>query len=105
MLLKLKKLIDLGLSDKNFDCMKDSADVNKLAYIQASTNVSVQQIRLSDNYTYLMTMTTRAWRGCSIRSLVSSEQLIFQATNSKEKFQYPFGMWWNVLYLKIITVE
>ena len=101
MFLKLKKLT--GLSDKNLDCMK-VVDVNKLAYKQASTDLSIQQFRLSDNYTYSMTM-TKAWRGCSIRSLVSSEQLIFQATNSKERFQYPFGTQLNVLYLKMITVD
>lgn len=39
--------------------MKVSVDVNRLAYIQASTDFSVQQIRLSDNYTYLMTMTNK----------------------------------------------
>ncbi|WJZ99706.1 hypothetical protein VitviT2T_018126 [Vitis vinifera] len=66
MFLKLKKLT--GLSDKNLDCMKVAVDVNKLTYKQASTDLSIQQFRLSDNYTYSMTM-TKAWRGCSIRSL------------------------------------
>ena len=102
MFLKLKKLT--GLSDKNLDCMKVAVDVNKLTYKQASTDLSIQQFRLSDNYTYSMTM-TKAWTGCSIRSLVSSEQLIYQATNSKERFQYLFGTQLNVLYLKMITVD